>query len=57
MKIVKENLEEIQRIQTRLIRLEKLIGLDVATIKDINRRMSIGEARSRQPRRIWSRQT
>ena len=50
-KIVKENLEEIQRIQTRLIRLEKLIGLDVATIKDINRRMSIGEAKIRRAKK------
>ena len=50
-KLIKENLEEIQRIQTRLTRLEKLIGLDVATIKDINRRMSIGEAKIRRAKK------
>ena len=50
-KLIKENLEEIQRIQTRLTRLEKLIGLDIATIKDINRRMSIGEAKIRRAKK------
>ena len=50
-KLIKENLEDIQRIQTRLTRLEKLIGLDVATIKDINRRMSIGEAKIRRAKK------
>ena len=50
-KLIKENLEEIHRIQTRLTRLEKLIGLDVATIKDINRRMSIGEAKIRRAKK------
>ncbi|MFL2697774.1 MAG: RNA polymerase sigma factor RpoD [Gammaproteobacteria bacterium] len=50
-KVVKENLEEIQRIQTRLARLERLISLDVGTIKDINRRMSIGEAKIRRAKK------
>ena len=43
--------EEIQRLQRRLIALEEQTGLSVAEIKDINRRMSMGEARARRAKK------
>ena len=50
-KIVKLNIGEISRVQFKLAKLEKLIGLDIATIKDINRKMSIGEAKIRRAKK------
>ena len=43
--------EEIQRLQRRLIALEEQVGLSVAEIKEINRRMSMGEARARRAKK------
>ncbi|GAB3319985.1 RNA polymerase sigma factor RpoD [Haliea atlantica] len=43
--------EEILRLQRRLIALEEQAGLSVAEIKDINRRMSMGEARARRAKK------
>tara|TARA_B100001765_G_scaffold212575_1_gene176919 strand:- start:684 stop:2156 length:1473 start_codon:yes stop_codon:yes gene_type:complete len=50
-KVVKVNLEEITRLTKKLAKLETIIGLDVSTIKDINRKMSIGEAKIRRAKK------
>ena len=50
-KIAKEYREEIERSQRQLHRLEGLVGLNVADIKNINRRMSIGEAKTRRAKK------
>ena len=50
-KEVKNNLEEVTRQQNKLAKLEKIIGLDIANIKDINRKMSIGEAKIRRAKK------
>ena len=42
---------EILRTQKKLRLLEEEAGLDIATIKDINRQMSIGEAKSRRAKK------
>jgi len=43
--------EEIARAQRKLSRIEETFGLAVAEIKDINRRMSLGEARMRRAKK------
>ncbi|BCY00828.1 RNA polymerase sigma factor RpoD [Stutzerimonas stutzeri] len=43
--------EEIQRCQQKLIELEQQCELAIADIKDINRRMSIGEAKARRAKK------
>ncbi len=48
---LKEQAEEIKRIQSRLATLEKDCGMSIAEIKDINRRMSIGEAKARRAKK------
>ena len=50
-KEVKSNLTEIVRLQNKLAKLEKIIQLPVSEIKDINRRMSIGEAKTRRAKK------
>ncbi len=50
-KEVKENLSEIVRLQNKLSKLEKIIQLPVSEIKDINRKMSIGEAKIRRAKK------
>ena len=47
----KENLQEIVRLQNKLAKLERIVELDVAEIKDINRKMSIGEAKIRRAKK------
>ncbi|MGH1470714.1 MAG: RNA polymerase sigma factor RpoD [Cellvibrionaceae bacterium] len=42
---------DILRAQRRLAQIEQECGLDLATIKEINRRMSIGEARARRAKK------
>ncbi len=42
---------EVVRSQRKLNALEEITGLDLATIKEINRRMSIGEARARRAKK------
>ena len=42
---------EILRSQRKLIQIEEETGLNVALIKDINRRMSIGEAKARRAKK------
>jgi RNA polymerase primary sigma factor len=47
----KENLPEIVRLQNKLAKLERIVELDVSEIKDINRKMSIGEAKIRRAKK------
>jgi RNA polymerase primary sigma factor len=42
---------DVQRCQQKLIDLEAETGLNIAEIKDINRRMSIGEAKARRAKK------
>jgi len=50
-KEVKVNIEEIVRLHNKLLKLEKVIQLPISEIKDINRRMSIGEAKIRRAKK------
>ena len=50
-KKVKGNIDEIVRLQNKLLKLEKIIQLPIADIKDINRKMSIGEAKIRRAKK------
>ncbi|MCL4315996.1 MAG: RNA polymerase sigma factor RpoD [Gammaproteobacteria bacterium] len=43
--------DDVQRAQRRLIALQEECGMTIAEIKDINRRMSIGEARARRAKK------
>jgi RNA polymerase primary sigma factor len=43
--------EELQRLQRRIAEVEQAIGLSVTEIKEINRRMSMGEARARRAKK------
>lgn len=48
---IKVHQSDIQRSQRKLAQLEDETGLDLSTIKEINRRMSIGEARARRAKK------
>ncbi|OUS13773.1 RNA polymerase sigma factor RpoD [Gammaproteobacteria bacterium 53_120_T64] len=48
---IKDRLDEITRVQRKLSNLEKSSGLTITQIKDINRRMSIGEAKARRAKK------
>ena len=50
-KEVKANLTEIVRLQNKLSKLEKIVQLPISEIKDINRKMSIGEAKIRRAKK------
>jgi len=50
-KEVKQNITEIVRLQNKLSKLEKIIQLPISEIKDINRKMSIGEAKIRRAKK------
>ncbi len=43
--------DDIQRMQRRIQQIEEQTGLSVAEIKEINRRMSMGEARARRAKK------
>ena len=43
--------DDIQRMQRRISEVEQATGLSVAEIKEINRRMSMGEARARRAKK------
>jgi len=49
--ILKSLAEEIYRAQKKLVALEEQTGLIIAEIKEINRRMSIGEAKARRAKK------
>jgi RNA polymerase primary sigma factor len=48
---IKERMEEIEAAQARLAQTEGKAGVTIAEIKDINRRMSIGEAKARRAKK------
>ncbi|MFU8838655.1 MAG: RNA polymerase sigma factor RpoD [Thiohalomonadaceae bacterium] len=50
-KSLKEHRDEILRIQGKLAALETGCGMSIAEVKDINRRMSIGEAKARRAKK------
>ena len=50
-KTIKVNIDEVTRQHNKLVKLEKIIGLEIAHIKDINRRMAIGEAKIRRAKK------
>ena len=49
--VLKAHAGEIKRRQQRLAQLEARAGLPVAGLKDINRRMSVGEAKARRAKK------
>jgi RNA polymerase primary sigma factor len=49
--VLKEFKDEIKRAQQKLINIESDAGLDITDIKEINRRMSIGEAKARRAKK------
>ena len=51
VRVVKDNIEEVTRLQNRLARLERIIGLEISYIRDINRKMSIAEAKIRRAKK------
>ncbi len=48
---LEERLEEVEAAQKRLLLLQELIGVPISELKDINRRMSIGEAKARRAKK------
>ncbi|KTD80470.1 RNA polymerase sigma factor RpoD [Legionella waltersii] len=48
---IEEYREEILRLQSRLASFEEEYGLTISEIKDINRKMSIGEAKARRAKK------
>ncbi|MBY5923409.1 RNA polymerase sigma factor RpoD [Ferrimonas balearica] len=46
-----ENQDELQRCVQKLAQIQEETGLSIAKIKDINRRMSIGEAKARRAKK------
>lgn len=48
---IKNLLDDITRVQRKLANIEEASGLSIAQIKDINRRMSIGEAKARRAKK------
>ncbi len=50
-KALSEHISEIEKEQEKLVQIENEIGLTVGEIKDINRRMSIGEAKARRAKK------
>ncbi|MFA5960778.1 MAG: RNA polymerase sigma factor RpoD [Tatlockia sp.] len=48
---IDEYREEIKRLQTRLASFEEEYGLTISEIKDVNRKMSIGEAKARRAKK------
>ena len=48
---MKEHVRDIKRLQTKLTQIETASQLSIAEIKEINRRMSIGEAKARRAKK------
>ncbi|WP_027857794.1 RNA polymerase sigma factor RpoD [Marinobacterium jannaschii] len=48
---IKRNIVELKRAQKRLIQIEQDYTLSLSEIKEVNRRMSIGEARARRAKK------
>lgn len=45
------NLDDLKRAQRRLVAVEEDLSIDLAEIKEVNRQLSIGEARSRRAKK------
>lgn len=43
--------DEVERLQRRMLEIEETVGLTIPEIKEINRRMSIGEAKARRAKK------
>ncbi len=50
-KILKEYQDDIKKAQLKLAEIEKIHGLAISNIKDVNRRISIGEAKARRAKK------
>jgi RNA polymerase primary sigma factor len=50
-KELKANLDEVKRLQGKLVKIENECNMSIAEIKDINRKMSIGEAKARRAKK------
>ena len=48
---LKKNKDNIRKIQKKLLKIEELTNLKVSEIKEINRKMSIGEAKSKRAKK------
>jgi RNA polymerase primary sigma factor len=48
---INQHKEELQRLQRQIANVEEATGLTIAEIKEINRRMSMGEARARRAKK------
>ena len=48
---LKKNQDDIKKIQRKLLKIEELTNLKVTEIKEINRKMSIGEAKSKRAKK------
>jgi len=48
---LKKNQDDIKKIQRKLLKIEELSSLKVTEIKEINRKMSIGEAKSKRAKK------
>ena len=49
--VLKEHEQEIQKAQNRLITIEQEFGMRISELKDINRKVSIGEAKARRAKK------
>ena len=49
--VLKAHEEEIQKAQQRLITIEQECGMQISELKDINRKVSIGEAKARRAKK------
>jgi len=43
--------EDVARFQSRLIKIQKLVSMEIPGVKEVNRRMSIGEAKARRAKK------
>jgi RNA polymerase primary sigma factor len=49
--VLKEYSVEIKRAQKRLVEIQKIAGLSISELKEINRKLSIGEAKARRAKK------
>ena len=49
--VLDQNKDEILRAQNKLVHIEEESGIEISDIKDINRKMSIGEAKARRAKK------
>ena len=51
VEIIERNVETIYAAQNKLIQLQNRVGLPISDLKEVNRRMSIGEAKARRAKK------